>query len=173
MWVQPKRAWTSLWWVVATRYNDFDKNVRQEISHQSIKSINQSRHSQVCLLGIGVFQRVLKIRPLQIFSAMQDFFESAREARRLLAIMCIGFLANHRLCKHSHNQLVRVYQCYLQLFKLFSFAPNILFDGLIFSKQFWIIDKWSYSTVKKTNEAQYAYGYTCICLLLENHMVMR
>ena len=28
-----------------------------------------------------------------------------------------------------------------------------------------------YSTVKQTNEAQYAYGY--ICLLLEKHMAMR
>ena len=59
---------------------------------------------------------------------------------------------------------------YLQLFKYFSFAPNTLFDGVTFSKQFWIIDKWSYSTVKQTNEVQYAYGY--IFLLLEKHMAM-
>ena len=43
-------------------------------------------------------------------------------------------------------------------------------DGVTFSKQFWIIDKWSYSTVKQTNEVQCAYGY--ICLLLEKHMDM-
>ena len=60
---------------------------------------------------------------------------------------------------------------YLPLFKYFSFAPNTLFDGLIFSKQFWTIDKWSYFTVKQTNEVQYTYGY--ICLLLEKHMAMR
>ena len=60
---------------------------------------------------------------------------------------------------------------YLQLFKYFSFAPYTFFDGVTFLKQFWIIEKWSYSTVKQTNEAQYAYGY--ICLLLEKHMVMR
>ena len=54
---------------------------------------------------------------------------------------------------------------YVQLFKYFPFAPNTLFDGLIFSKQFWIIGNWSYSTVEQTNEAQYAYGY--ICLLLD------
>ena len=60
---------------------------------------------------------------------------------------------------------------YLQLFKYFSFGPNTLFYGVTFSKQFWIIDKWSYSTVKQTNEMQCAYGY--ICLLLEEHMAMR
>ena len=48
------------------------------------------------------------------------FVESAREARRLLAIMCIGILANHHLCKHPQNQLVRVYQCLITTFqKLF------------------------------------------------------
>ena len=40
----------------------------------------------------------------------------------------------------------------------------------MFSKQFWTIDKWSYSTVKQRNEAQYVYGY--ICKLLENYMAM-
>ena len=32
---------------------------------------------------------------------------------------------------------------------------------LIFSKQFWIIDKWSYTTVKQTNEAQYCLWLSC------------
>ena len=36
----------------------------------------------------------------------------------LLAIMSIGFLANHRLCKHPQNQLVRVYQCLFTTFPL-------------------------------------------------------
>ena len=54
---------------------------------------------------------------------------------------------------------------------MLSFAPNTLLDGLKFLKQFWIIDKLSYFTVKQTNEAQYAYGY--ICLLFEKHMAMR
>ena len=40
------------------------------------------------------------------------------EARRLLAIMCIGFLANHLLCKHPQNQLVRVYQCLFTTFQI-------------------------------------------------------
>ena len=31
-----------------------------------------------------------------------------------------------------------------------------------------MIDKWSYSTVKQTNEGQYAYGY--ICILVEKHI---
>ena len=55
--------------------------------------------------------------------------------------------------------------------KYFSFALKTLLNGLIFSKQLWIIDKWSYSTVKQTNEAQYAYGY--ICFILEKHMAQR
>ena len=45
-------------------------------------------------------------------------FESAREARRLLAIICIGFLANHRLCKHPQNQLVCVYKCLFTTFQI-------------------------------------------------------
>ena len=53
-------------------------------------------------------------------------FESAREARRLLAIMCIGFLANHHLFKHPQNQLVRVYQCLFTISN--TFAANTLFD---------------------------------------------
>ena len=43
-------------------------------------------------------------------------FESAREAK--LAIICIGFLGNHRLCTHSYNQLVRVYQCLFTTFQI-------------------------------------------------------
>ena len=43
-------------------------------------------------------------------------FESAREARRLFTIMCIGFLANHRLCKPPQIQLVCVYQCLFTIF---------------------------------------------------------
>ena len=105
--------------------------------------------------------RDLMILPLSIYLS--------RRARRLLAIMCIGFLANHHLCKHPQNQLVRVYQCLFNPFQILFFAPTL--RCLIFSKQFWIIDKWSYSTVKQTNEAQYTYGY--ICLLLEMHMAMR
>ena len=45
------------------------------------------------------------------FRILPSIFESTRKARRLLAIMCIGFLANHRLCKHPLNHLVHVYQC--------------------------------------------------------------
>ena len=41
------------------------------------------------------------------------------EARRLLAIMYIGFLANHCVCNHPHNQLVRVYQCLFTTFQTF------------------------------------------------------
>ena len=43
-------------------------------------------------------------------------FESAHEARRLLAIMCIGFLVNHHLCKHPQGQLVCVYQRFIYNF---------------------------------------------------------
>ena len=60
--------------------------------------------------------------------------ESARETRRLLAIMCIGFLANHRLCNHSLNQLVCVYQCLF--YQCIFVTPNTLFGSLIFFKQF-------------------------------------
>ena len=51
---------------------------------------------------------------------MHDIYliESARKARRLLAIMCIRFLANHHLCKHPQNQLVRVYQCFFTTFQV-------------------------------------------------------
>ena len=46
------------------------------------------------------------------------FFESACKARRILAMLCIGFLDNHRLCKHPQNQLVRVYQCLFTTFQI-------------------------------------------------------
>ena len=46
------------------------------------------------------------------------FFESVCEARRLLAIMCIGFLANHCLCNHPQNHLVRDYQCLFTTFQI-------------------------------------------------------
>ena len=45
-------------------------------------------------------------------------FESAREARRLPAIMCIGFLANHCLCKQLQNQLDRFHQCLFTTFQI-------------------------------------------------------
>ena len=63
-------------------------------------------------------------------------FESAREARRLLAIMCIGFLANHRVCKHPQNQLVRI--CHFSN----TFPLHLIHSSMLdISKQFWIIDK--------------------------------
>ena len=93
------------------------------------------------------------------------FFESAREARRLLAIMCIGFLANHRLCKHPQNQLVCVYQCLFTTFKYFSLhlIHSFMLD---ISKQFWIIDKankwgavhiWIYLFINRK-----AHGHACV-----------
>ena len=54
------------------------------------------------------------------YESNKNLFESACEARRLFAIICIGFLANHRLCKHPQYQQVRVYQCLFTTFKYFS-----------------------------------------------------
>ena len=62
------------------------------------------------------------------YESNKNHFESAHEARRLLAIMYIGFLANHRLCKHPQNQRVCVYQCLFTTFQILFFAPITLFD---------------------------------------------
>ena len=71
----------------------------------------------------------------------------------------------------SLNQVVCFYQCWFTTFQILFLCTQYTLRCLIFSKQFWIIDKWSYSTVKQTNETQYVYGY--ICLLLEKHMAKR
>ena len=73
----------------------------------------------------GIFFKIIRIivRVQVIVQAKnpnnsQIYFESARETRRLLAFMCIGFLANHRLFKHPQNQLVLVYQCLFTTFQI-------------------------------------------------------
>ena len=70
----------------------------------------------------------------------------------------------------SLNQVhvVHFYQCLFTNFQILFLCTQYTLRCLIFSKQFWIIDKWSYFTVKQTNETQYVYGY--ICLLLEKYM---
>ena len=63
--------------------------------------------------------------------------------------MWIGFLANHRLCKHPQNLPMFIYH----------FSNTFPLHRCLIFPKFWIIDKWSYSTVKQANEVQYAYRY--------------
>ena len=85
---------------------------------------------------------------------------------------CIGFLANHRLCKHPQSQLNRVYQRFIYNFSN-TFPLHLILSSMVwyFQNKSDSIGNWSNFTVKQINEAQYAYGY--ICLLLEKHMAMR
>ena len=68
-------------------------------------------------------------------------FELACKARRLLAIMCIGFLANHRFCKHPQNKLVHKLPMFIYHFSN-TFPLHWIHSSMLdISKQFWIIDK--------------------------------
>ena len=58
------------------------------------------------------------------------FFESACEAKRLLAIMCIRFLANPRLCKNPQRQLVRVYQRFIYKFSN-TFPLHLILSSMV------------------------------------------
>ena len=71
-------------------------------------------------------------------------FESAWEARRLLAIICIRFLANRRLCKHLQNQLVRT--CLPMFIYIFS---NSFPLHLIHSSMVWYFPKNSESLINE------------------------
>ena len=58
------------------------------------------------------------------------FFESSCEAKRLLAIMCIRFLANPRLCKNPQGQLVRVYQRFIYKFSN-TFPLHLILSSMV------------------------------------------
>ena len=58
------------------------------------------------------------------------FVESGSEVRRLLGIMCVGFLADHRFCKHPQSQLVRVYQRFIYNFSN-TFPLHLILSSMV------------------------------------------
>ena len=78
--------------------------------------------------------------------------------------MYIGFLANHRLCMHPQDELVRIYQY------LFTSFQN-LFLSTLYTLRYFQNNSESLIIEVILHEVQYACGY--ICLLLEKHMALR